>query len=164
MKICALAATRGALRMAKLSGLAALAFALFSPAFASLGGDVGSVQQDQARIKGTIQLHASGPYTVHEITAPTGTTVREYVSPEGRVFGVAWQGPFVPDLKQILGTYFQQYSAAVRTRKATYVGRRPLNIQEPGLVVQSSGHMRAYFGRAYVPDMLPQGVTEEVIR
>jgi hypothetical protein len=39
-----------------------------------------------------------------------------------------------------------------------------LNIQEPGLVVQSSGHARGFFGRAYVPGMLPPGVTPDQIR
>jgi len=37
-------------------------------------------------------------------------------------------------------------------------------IQEPGLVVQTGGHMRAYFGRAYVPELVPQGVTIEEIQ
>ena len=42
--------------------------------------------------------------------------------------------------------------------------RGPLLIQEPGLVVQSGGHMRAYFGRAYIPDQVPQGVNIEEIK
>jgi Protein of unknown function (DUF2844) len=32
------------------------------------------------------------------------------------------------------------------------------------MVVQISGHMRAFLGRAYVPQMLPAGVRAEDIR
>jgi hypothetical protein len=43
------------------------------------------------------------------------------------------------------------------------MGRKPLMIELPGLVVEQSGHARAFAGRAYVPDMLPTGVrTEEI--
>jgi len=39
-----------------------------------------------------------------------------------------------------------------------------VQIQEPGLVVQVAGHMRAFFGKAYVPQMLPAGIRAEDIR
>lgn len=134
------------------------------PAAAALGGNVESVQEDQAHLKGSLHVTQAQMYAVHEIKTETGTIVREYVSPTGQVFGVAWQGPFIPEMQQLLGTYFQQYSEAARAQKAHSVGRRPLNIQQPGLVVQGGGHMRSYFGRAYVPEMLPQGVKAEEIR
>jgi hypothetical protein len=37
-------------------------------------------------------------------------------------------------------------------------------INEPGLTVQISGHPRSFTGRAYIPEMLPQGVPAEDIR
>jgi hypothetical protein len=77
------------------------------------------------------------------------------------VFGVAWQGPSMPDLRQLLGVYFDQYveaAAARRTRRA------PVLVELPGLVVHSSGHMRAFSGKAYLPQGLPQGVTAEEIQ
>jgi len=49
-----------------------------------------------------------------------------YVGSDGRVFGVAWQGPFLPDLSQLLGSFFGQYSDAIRAEKRTYVGHRPI--------------------------------------
>ncbi|MBZ5572591.1 MAG: DUF2844 domain-containing protein [Acidobacteriia bacterium] len=139
---------------------------LGSPAFAALGGDANSVQADQIHMKATAQIRVSpnGAYSVHELQSPHNTVVREFISSDGRVFGVAWRGPFVPNMRQILGTYFQQYSAAAREAKSKYVGRRPLNIQQPGLVVQTGGHMRSYSGRAYVPEMVPQGVSVNEIR
>jgi hypothetical protein len=79
------------------------------------------------------------------------------------VFGVAWQGQRIPDLRQLLGAYYDQYErAAAAARIARHRG--PLVIQEPGLVVQSGGHMRAYSGWAYAPDLLPAGVRAEEIR
>jgi hypothetical protein len=134
------------------------------PAHAALGGDVSSVEADRVHMNAEVNVTQNHGYDVHEIKAPGGTIVDEYVSPSnGRIFAVAWHGPFVPEMQQILGAYFQQFSAALQAQKKTY-GRHVLNIQESGLVVQSAGHMRAYWGRAYVPEMLPQGITADEIK
>jgi len=122
------------------------------------------VQTDQARMKATLKVTEAQAYTVQEITSPEGTVVKEFVSPAGKVFGVAWRGHFMPDLQQLLGTYFAQFSQAAQGQQASHRARRVLNVQEPGLVVQSAGRMRSYSGRAYVPEMIPQGVGPEVIQ
>ncbi len=134
------------------------------PARAALGGNLNSVEQDKIQMKATVQVRQSDAYAVHEIKAPHGTVVREYVSPAGTVFGVAWQGPFMPDLHQVLGSYLPQYSAAVQEEHAKRPGRHPLNINQPGLVIETSGHMRAYYGRVYVPELVPQSVNAGEIR
>jgi len=134
------------------------------PAVAALGGDVSSVEADRAKMKAEISVKQADAYAVHEMKASAGTLVREYVSQEGRVFGVAWQGSFIPDMKQILGTYYQQYAAAAKAARAARRGRGPLNIQQPGLVFENSGHMHSYSGRAYDPGLLPSGVTPDAIR
>jgi hypothetical protein len=139
-----------------------LAFSL--PSFAELGGYADSVEVDRAKMKASTKITQSKAYAVHEITTPTKIVVREYVGPDGRVFGVAWRGPFLPDLSQIFGSYFQQYADAVKAEHRSYGGRRPVDIQQPGLVVQGGGHMLGHFGRAYVPAMLPEGVTSDAIR
>jgi Protein of unknown function (DUF2844) len=134
------------------------------PAFAGLGQDVSSVPADQVQMKGTLRSTQTQAYTVHEIRAATGIVVREFVSPSGKVFGVAWQGPWPPNMRQILATYFEQYQQAAQAQMNSRPGRRPLMLEQPGLVVQSGGHMRSFTGRAYVPDMLPPEVSAEVIR
>jgi len=145
--------------------VALLILGLPFPAFAALGGASDSVQADQAQMSASLKITQADAYSVHEMKAGTGTLVREYVSrSDGRVFGVTWQGPFIPDMKQLLGNYFQQYSQAARVQRESHVGRHPLNIQEPGLVVQSAGHMRAFSGRAYDPGLLPAGVSANDIR
>ena len=147
-----------------LTALFLLMLAFSFPAFAALGGDESSVATDMAQMKSTVKVTPGDAFAVHEMKGSGGSVVREFVSPAGRVFGVAWQGPSIPDLHQLLGTYFQQYSAAAQAAKAGHPGRRPLNIQLPGLVVQTSGHMRAFYGRAYDPSLLPQGVSADAVR
>lgn len=133
--------------------------------FAALGDISQSVVADQAQMKASIRIIQADAYTIHEMKSPLGTVVREYVAQsDGRVFGITWQEPFVPDLKQLLGNYFQQYSVAAKVQRESHVGTRPLNIQEPGLVVQTAGHMRAFSGRAYDPRLLPSGVNANDIR
>jgi len=144
----------------RLGGVALFAGIASVPAQAALGGSVASVETDRLQIGGTQRVLPSGTYTVHELQAPSGTVVREYVAPDGVVFGVAWQGPSMPDLRQVLGGYFDRYVEAASKRKS----RGPIAIELPGLVVHSSGHMRAFVGKAYIPEALPPGVAADSIR
>jgi hypothetical protein len=138
------------------------------PASAALGGDGASVQADQLHMQGSLRTTAAAAYTMHEIQGASGTVVREYVSAAGasagKVFAVAWHGPWRPDMRQILGGYFEQFAQAAKSQSKIRMGRRPLMIELPGLVVEQSGHARAFAGRAYVPDMLPTGVRPEEIQ
>ena len=133
-------------------------------AFATLGGSVDSVRADQTHFKAKMSVIESGVYTVHQLTTPTDIVMREYVSRSGQVFGVTWRGPFIPEMRQLLGGYFPQYVTAAKAARERHVGRAPLNIQLPGLVVQTGGHMRAYFGRAYDPQLLPTGASSDDVR
>ncbi len=135
----------------------------WKPAWAALGGDITSVQNDAVHMKASIRTSVGAACTIHEIT--TGQTViREYVSPQGKVFAVSWRGPFMPDLDQILGAYSQQFTQAMAARSQYRRIRGPAVLETPGLVVQSGGHMRAFVGRAYLPDSLPEGVDRRTIQ
>jgi hypothetical protein len=142
--------------------LSVLTIAAPIPALAVLGGDVSSVQADQSQMKAVLRIQTGQSYTVHELHGQSGMVVKEFISPAGKVFAVSWGGPFVPDLRQLLGTHFEQFSQAAQAR-VRRPGRAPLNIQQDGLVVQSGGHMRAFFGKAYLTDMLPAGVDAKTI-
>lgn len=136
-----------------------------STAFASLGGTVASVDADRVRAQGALmRIVQSDAYALHEIRSASGTMVREYVNGSGTVFAVAWDGPWLPDLRQVLGDRFDQYQAAMTANQRARKGRGVIAIDEPGLVVQMSGHPRAFTGRAYVPALLPQGIQLESIR
>jgi hypothetical protein len=133
---------------------------------ASLGGGTNSVEADRVFLKGKLKSTAKQYYSVQEIDTPNGVTVREYASNAGAVFGVAWQGPRRPDLRQVLGPYFDMYSKAIQLRRASrfpYV-RGPVRIEENGFVVEMGGHGRWYVGRAYVQGLIPSGVTAKEIQ
>ena len=86
------------------------------PASASLGGRASSVESDRAQMNASHRVMEHDTYEVHEMQAPGGTVVDEYVSSAGTVFAVAWHGQFPPPMQQILGTYFEQYSNALQAR------------------------------------------------
>ena len=43
-------------------------------------------------------------------------------------------------------------------------GRNHLNLSRSDLVIQAGGHMRAFFGRAYLVDAIPAGVSSDELR
>ena len=89
-----------------------------------------------------------------ESTVTATTLLREFVAANGNVFAVAWSGPFMPNLRQAMGKYFDSYVAAPRS---TISDRKHLQVSTPELVVQASGHTRAFAGRAYLPAAIPAG-------
>ena len=133
-------------------------------ASAALGGSVSTVDSDRVHMQGAlVRVARAERFTTHEIQTASGTVVREFVSPNGTVFGVAWQGPWHPDLRQLFGDYFDRYQAAA---SSTREGRRrgPVYIQDSGLVVQITGHPRSFTGRAYLTNLMPLGVEADAIR
>jgi len=141
-----------------------LLLALRLTAAAELGGNASTVQADQVHMKASLKITPTDGYTVQEIRSPSGTTVREFVSAEGKVFAVAWHGPFLPDLHQILGGSFAPFVDAARAQKGRRSGHQPVFVQQDGLIAISAGHPRDYFGKAYLPALLPQGISAEEIR
>jgi len=155
----------GLMRFGALAIVLGLMLAWPRAADATLGGNVSSIDTDRLHADAAlVQVVASGPFTIHELRMPSGVTVREFAAANGMVFGVAWQGQWVPDLQQLLGTYFDTYQAAVRAHQATRRGRAPIVINTPDLVVRISGSQRAFQGIAYVPSMVPSGVDATAIQ
>jgi hypothetical protein len=138
---------------------AAFTMLLSAHCFAALGGDINSVVADQAQMKAQRRVTQTAAYSIHEMQSQAGT-VREFVSPAGKVFGVAWQGQTLPNFQQVLGSYYGQFIKSAPRRRT----HGPVTIQTPGLVIQSGGHMRALTGRAYVPEMVPTNVKMEEIK
>jgi hypothetical protein len=143
-----------ALWVAGLSGAALFPL----PAMAHLGGDAGSIDADQS------QLHAAGrsipmqQFELHEITTPSGTLVHEYLTRQGTVFAVTWKGPLPPDLHQLFGDYYARFQAAAAAHARPGMHRQ-LTINTADLVVQSTARPRSFGGVAYVPSLLPSGVS-----
>jgi len=144
-------------QLKKLALLAAASLAALSPqlACATLGEPEVSVQADASQLQASIKSSQDRAlYRVHEIQLPSGTLLREFVSANGSVFAVAWSGPFMPNLRQALGKYFDSYVAAPRS---TISDRKHVQVATSELVVQASGHTRAFAGRAYLPGAIPAG-------
>jgi len=159
---------------------AGLAFSLLpvSPAHAALGG-APMTPHTGATVSNAV-THAATPaatpaaasasaasassYTVSATTLPVGTVVNEYVGADGVVFGVAWQGPRIPDLPKLLDSYFSQYVQGIQNQRANGGGRGPVSVTGSALVVRSGGHMGSFAGQAYLPPALPVGVSPSDIK
>jgi hypothetical protein len=124
-----------------------------APALAALGGGASSVAADSAHMKGTVRVSPQANFTVHEIETSAGIVVHEYLSLDDKVFAVSWRGAGIPDLRQLLGSYYGSFEQAAST---TTHNHHNLAVQTPDVVVQSSGHTRAFSGRAWAPALLPQ--------
>src|SRR5882672_7151049 len=116
-----------------------LALAIPGGASASLGGSVATVEADRVQMKSAlVRIQRVDRYSVHELLSPTGTTVREYYGSNGVVFGVAWDGEWAPDLRQLLGTYFDQYQRSVQALRRAGRSRGRLAVAGNELVVHAS--------------------------
>jgi hypothetical protein len=137
--------------------------AVASPASATLGGGTDTIAKDHKALKATRRgSTALSNYSVEELTT-AAATVREYVTPAGVVFGIAWSGISHPDLSVLLGDYKKEYEQALQSNQSPK-GRRHSHVASANIVVQKWGHMRGMKGRAYVPSLLPAGVTVDEIK
>ena len=109
----------------------------------------------QAGLKARVLAFATSNYKVNETTLESGTLVREYVNRNGVVFAVSWTGPFLPDLRTLLGNHFVTLTS--ETAKKPKAGHSQVNIARPEVVIVSRGHMRAYAGRAWMESEFPAG-------
>lgn len=140
-------------------GLLLILNSLFSiDALAALGGNIDSVTHDQTSARAQRHAAVSNGYTIHTLVTEANISVREYVSTQGVVFAIAWEGPNLPDLQQLLGAYFPQFDEAMTQRRSRGI-RGPVALQQNDLVVESAGRLRSFSGRAYAPSLLPPQVS-----
>lgn len=138
---------------------------LIDDARATLGEGSSSVESDRAALMGkrkSPSLYAN--YRVEEL-AVSGAEVREYISNDsGIVFGIAWSGHAHPDLTFLLGAHLQEYKQTAHQNPRVLGQRSHRTIAGQNLVVATWGHMRALGGQAYLPALLPEGVSANEIR
>jgi len=133
------------------------------PAWAALGESESSVNLDQQVLRGADREEARTGYKLHQIIAVDGTIVKEFVSPAGLIFGISWQASRMPNLQQLLGPSMTELQVALQSRTRR-PGRAPLIVRTNKLVFFSGGHMRSFHGYAYVPGLVPGGVSPEVVQ
>ncbi len=133
-----------------------LLWACIPSAFAALGEHLQAVQL----IATPPAIPSTAPAANYRIIASTDSTgqiaIRQYVDNNGVVFGIAWEGPVMPDLSQLLGTYFGEFQTALSTQNNL---RNTHQINTGNLIINQWGHMRHYIGTAWAPALLPAGVS-----
>lgn len=140
---------------------AGLAWAgLSTPAQAALGDDASAIAADQVRLQASLRITAMKGYAIHELTSPVGSTVREYVGSTGKVFGVSWSGGFRPNLRDIMGSRYDQFIASTRGQRRA---RGPVRVELPGMVVTMGSYLRTYWGHVYLTDLAPVGWVESMM-
>jgi hypothetical protein len=173
---------RGTLTLIRLSHTAVSVFlgiallfvgASTHPAYAALGENADSVAADAAIFeangvrrgpRSALNAPALTAYSVEQMTTPSGIAVNEYVGPDGRVFAVTWRGRTPPNLATLLGAYFMQYQHAANAGGLTAHGLHHASVRGSEVVVETAGHMRDMWGRAFLPAMLPPGVEQSQIQ
>jgi hypothetical protein len=132
-------------------------------AWAVLGEPASSVETDRVALAGQFRMIPAQLYTTQEITT-SELVLREYVSGD-TVFAVAWRGSRPPNLVSLLGSYFQEYQEASAAAPSNGFRRRGMiRIQGSHVVVETGGHPGDVRGRAYIPSLLPPGMTKEMIQ
>ncbi len=143
---------------AELGGLPTL------PATSAQTSNALSLQATSSASTTSTSTSTSTTYTVRESTLENGVTEREYLNVDGTVFALAWDGPYMPDLRSFMGsTIFSEYVSALQNQ--TRLQRNGgVNISTDDFVVQVQGHQRHFHGRAWLPSLLPSGVSSTVIQ
>ena len=143
--------------------MGAFLFALvpMEAANAALGENTGSLAHDQEALRGTLVVTPMQGYEVHKIVGAAGVIVREYATHMGAVFAVTWSGTQVPDLKILLGRYFDRYVALARTVRT---GHHVLSINTSDLVMTAVRFQRTARGQVYLPSLMPDGVSRRELR
>lgn len=138
--------------------LATAALASAGVAQAELGGRVASIATDSGRMHAKLASVARGSYARHELTRTNDGLAREFTNADGLVFAVTWSGPGKPDLRTLLGQYFTTFQAnSELIARAAHSFRRPPQVNQPDLQIQTGGHMGWFNGVAFVPSLAPPG-------
>jgi Protein of unknown function (DUF2844) len=144
---------------------AALVIAASGQAHAQLGATVAiaaagtSSSSDTADATAPV-LHQAANSAVRwqESTDANQIRVRQYVSSAGQVYAVSWDGPAMPDVSVLLGTWFDRYRQDASAALANSTGLHSSRVTTSDLMVETAVRLRDFSGRAWLPDALPAGV------
>jgi hypothetical protein len=131
-------------------------------ATAGLGGPLSSFEAARSSTPDVVTRAGTAPaaWTRVTKTLDAGTEVRQFVNDSGTVFAVSWAGPSLPDLRELLGANFQ-----FLVDESSQAARRPqLVVRRTDFMLVSTGRMGAFEGKAWMPSLLPSGVTAEAIQ
>lgn len=118
-----------------------------------LNSGPGKVSLQSANSK-PLTLEHTTKYEVYTFTIANDIIVKQYVANK-KVFAIVWRGPRIPNLRQLYGTYFNDY---VNT-KAANLGMSQRAIGSDELIATVYGVSGAYIGRAILKSQMPANVT-----
>lgn len=146
--------------------LIAISFALpivcANSAYAGLGATVSTTQKHVLATRAVKLSTATSSYTRNDQTLEGGVTIHEYQDASGYIFAVSWSGPYHPDLKDLLGDYFDVMKT--ETDKNPRANRTRLSVKRSDVQISIGGHMGAFHGKAWIPAKLPSGFTPDDIQ
>jgi hypothetical protein len=145
---------------------AALVIAASGSAYAQLGATVAiaamgtSSSSDTADASAAV-LHQAAKSAVRwqESTDANQIRVRQYVASSGQVYAVSWDGPAMPDVSALLGTWFDRYRQGASAALPNANGLHSSRVSSSDLMVETAVRLRNFSGRAWLPDALPAGVS-----
>jgi hypothetical protein len=94
-----------------------------------------------------------------ESTDANQIRVRQYVAPSGQIYAVSWDGPAMPDIAALFGTWFDRYRQGASAALPNANGLHSSRVDGSDLVVETAVRLREFSGRAWLPDALPAGVS-----
>jgi hypothetical protein len=136
---------------------------LGAQAFASLGGDESSVQEDSQSLGGSAQVTQRQQYRLHEISK-NWVHVREFVANSGKVFALAWNGKKHPELQTVLGTHLVDFQTAISQARKTHHHGGSLSVTVGNVHVEMGGHMGSVYGQVWLMDQVPAGMDVHEIK
>jgi len=138
-----------------------------SRAHAGLGDSVASIDVDTARLgqaRRVVIASATASVRTHVITLRDGSVIKEFVGSDNRVFAVTWNTRLKPRLEDLLGQYAPTFSAASAQAARSPGIRHSLAVNEGDLVVQTTAHLDAHAGIAYLRSQVPADVRIDDLR
>jgi hypothetical protein len=127
---------------------------------AKLGDDESAIKNDQTPLEiKEIKFEDKGKYKVYTLVNADVWTIKEFVSPSGKVFAVSWLGTAKPDLeKLVIDSYKEQLKIACAP-SARRPGHRIKSVLTDNLKVEDGGRPRNIEGRMYDTLLVPEGVS-----
>jgi hypothetical protein len=136
--------------------LPALLLWLTQPALAALGEHASTLPDEAKTLSAKLTEESRAAYKRVTLTTEYGLVINQFAARDGEIFAVTWSGPVMPNLTTLLGAFYPRFREEAQRPGGS---RNAVRVITDELVVESSGYMRSFRGRAYLPGRLPTGVS-----
>lgn len=137
---------------------------LAGPACAALDDDAAALDREARRLGARWRpatLAAARP--LHRLDWADGSSLRQFVDADGRVWAVAWNTRTAPRMDLLLGPHYAAWREALGRQRAAGA-RHAARVTAGDLVVESGMNASAYAGRAWLRSRAPAGQGGDALR